>query len=263
MSQATIKRVRLIYGIVLSVLLVVTGILLMIACFSIYRRGSEPFTPANIADAFRIVCVPMIITAVAAVGAIVFWLIYPPEAPKKKATVPLSVQLERVERTINYDLCHPTLLTAIYSEKKLRRLLLWLIIVMCVVFTAPAAIYVLNFSHFTIENYNSDVVAACMYVLPCSFIGLGCGLSMVYAKKGSILREMELAKIAVEKYGAVKVERTAPVPASIRSKRIVLGVRIALAVIALSLVIAGIVNGGMADVLAKAINICTECIGLG
>ncbi len=32
---------------------------------------------------------------------------------------------------------------------------------------------------------------------------------------------------------------------------------------ALALIVAGVLNGGMYDVLVKAINICTECIGLG
>ncbi len=32
---------------------------------------------------------------------------------------------------------------------------------------------------------------------------------------------------------------------------------------ALILIISGILNGGAQDVLAKAINICSECIGLG
>ena len=32
---------------------------------------------------------------------------------------------------------------------------------------------------------------------------------------------------------------------------------------ALVLIIWGVLNGGMRDVLVKAINICTECIGLG
>ena len=32
---------------------------------------------------------------------------------------------------------------------------------------------------------------------------------------------------------------------------------------ALSLIAAGVLNGGLRDVLIKAINICTECIGLG
>ncbi len=39
--------------------------------------------------------------------------------------------------------------------------------------------------------------------------------------------------------------------------------RLALLVLALGLILAGVLNGGLRDVLAKAANICTECIGLG
>ena len=46
-------------------------------------------------------------------------------------------------------------------------------------------------------------------------------------------------------------------------KTAVIAVRIAILVVALGLIVAGICNNGMADVFAKAINICTECIGLG
>lgn len=40
-------------------------------------------------------------------------------------------------------------------------------------------------------------------------------------------------------------------------------VRTALLIIAVILVIAGVLNGSMEDTLIKAINICTECVGLG
>ena len=40
-------------------------------------------------------------------------------------------------------------------------------------------------------------------------------------------------------------------------------VRGAILAIAAALIVAGALNGGMRDVLVKAINICTECIGLG
>ena len=36
-----------------------------------------------------------------------------------------------------------------------------------------------------------------------------------------------------------------------------------LAVIGVLLVVLGILNGGAADVLAKAVKICSECIGIG
>ena len=48
-----------------------------------------------------------------------------------------------------------------------------------------------------------------------------------------------------------------------KSDKLLLGVRIGLGVIGVAFVVLGIANGGMADVLAKAIEICTQCIGLG
>lgn len=39
--------------------------------------------------------------------------------------------------------------------------------------------------------------------------------------------------------------------------------RIFLLLLAAALLAAGVCNGGMRDVWVKAVNICTECIGLG
>ena len=39
--------------------------------------------------------------------------------------------------------------------------------------------------------------------------------------------------------------------------------RAVVVIAAVLLIIAGILNGGALDVLVKAINICTECVGLG
>jgi hypothetical protein len=50
---------------------------------------------------------------------------------------------------------------------------------------------------------------------------------------------------------------------SSHSEKILLISRLAILTIALVFVGVGILNGGMADVLGKAVRICTECIGLG
>ena len=39
--------------------------------------------------------------------------------------------------------------------------------------------------------------------------------------------------------------------------------RIAVIALAVFLIVAGILNGGLEDVLAKGATICTECVGLG
>ena len=45
--------------------------------------------------------------------------------------------------------------------------------------------------------------------------------------------------------------------------RIVWGIRGLILAVGVLFIVLGIFNGGMADVLGKAIRICTECIGLG
>ena len=61
--------------------------------------------------------------------------------------------------------------------------------------------------------------------------------------------------------GIVKYPASQPV--SYETPRSTGGLRLALAVLALTFIILGVMNGGARDVLVKAINICTECIGLG
>ena len=51
-----------------------------------------------------------------------------------------------------------------------------------------------------------------------------------------------------------------PIPAHPRG---VHAVRVVGFIAAAALVVAGVLNGGLRDVLVKAINLCTECVGLG
>ncbi len=70
---------------------------------------------------------------------------------------------------------------------------------------------------------------------------------------------------SVEKEIAVlkKAEKTGKQPSPAARHMPVGALRMALYAAALVLIVWGVLNGGMRDVLVKAINICTECIGLG
>ncbi len=78
-----------------------------------------------------------------------------------------------------------------------------------------------------------------------------CGASI--ARRASIERELML----------LKGEKGAPRPQAVKRALPVNAARIALYALAAALVVIGVMNGGLRDVLIKAINICTECIGLG
>ena len=263
MSQTTINRIKLIYGILLSALLVVSGILLMIACVSIYRIGEEPFTPQNIANAFSKICIPVYITLGSVAAGLIFWIIYPNEQKKPKPSVGERVLLERLAQKLNIDENCPTEPQMIIKkEKKLRLTLRIATLALCVLVSLPGLIYALNLGHYHgAETCNSDIIAACLWLLPCVFVATGLCVALVYLEHASLRRELEAVKRIAKVCG---MRRTQEEPAPIaKNDRVILIVRIALAVAAVGLIIAGIANGGMADVLAKAINICTECIGLG
>ena len=52
-------------------------------------------------------------------------------------------------------------------------------------------------------------------------------------------------------------------PAERRPSKYLAAARLVLLGAAIALVVLGVMNGGARDVLVKAVNICTECIGLG
>ncbi len=73
-------------------------------------------------------------------------------------------------------------------------------------------------------------------------------------REKSLLREIALAKTAP------KLEQQ---KANMKKPMSIAAARIILAALSILLITAGVFNGGMRDVLVKAVNICTECIGLG
>ena len=254
------NTINKICGIALSILLIVTGALLMIACVNIYKIGARPFTPENISAEFSKISVPVFITLGAlAVGGIIA-LIFPEEKNKPRAIRDKKFTLSRLLERLDTNACHADKLASIEKERKLCRLLRIGALLLCIASAIPALIHSLNFNNFG-ADYNASVIQACALVLPCAFISMGVCIAYVYVESASIERQIKLVKAAIAESSA-SLSKVAPKARKSYSK-ITLCIRVTLAVLALAFIVAGILNGGMADVLAKAIAICTECIGLG
>ena len=72
----------------------------------------------------------------------------------------------------------------------------------------------------------------------------------------SLRRELELVKLVP------RAVSKSPVQLSNTNRKLLYG-RLAVLAVALTAIIGGFIAGGTADVLAKAVAICTECVGLG
>ena len=96
-------------------------------------------------------------------------------------------------------------------------------------------------------------------IFPFIALSLISSCTVLYLESNSanyILSQIKEQKIVLNKKENVVKNKT-------NNKKILLAVRISVAVIALTFIVLGAFNGTMRDVLIKAINICTECIGLG
>ena len=258
---------RLIYKLVLSALLALSGALLIASCCSVNALGQNPFTYETIAIAFSKVSVVIYVTlAVALLGVAVHFL-FPEETSKLKGTIDQYALLkkERARRDLTVD-C--TVYNDVVRERRLRAVLLCINLVLFAAGALIAFIYVLDHQSYT-GDYNSDVINGSLRILFCilpSFIFM---VVRMFLAERSAKREIALLRGVTKKTAsspsssAQGTVLSTKALAVLKSDKFAIGARIGILAVAVILVFAGILNGGMADVVEKAIKICTECIGLG
>jgi hypothetical protein len=123
---------------------------------------------------------------------------------------------------------------------------------------------VLTPGRFPYEDVNEEVATAIVVVFAYFLQSLIYALVVSFFIDASRAREIEYIKEVIARLTKEGV-KLSPVDEveCITKKRIVLIARCTVPVIAIVFIILGVNNGGMSDVLQKAVRICTECIGMG
>ena len=121
--------------------------------------------------------------------------------------------------------------------------------------TVMGGTYLLNAGNFSSLDLEQVVGSMVKHVAPWVVLGLAAAAAASVLSGQSAQRELAILKSAPQK----KPESAAPA----EKKRMLPPLRIALYAAAVVLIALGVANGGLWDVLVKAVNICTECIGLG
>lgn len=145
-----------------------------------------------------------------------------------------------------------------YQQLRRQEWILTLIVAVCTVACLILPVlYLLNGDNFPKEDITGEVAAAAWNILPAVAVLAADYIAYVYVRRQIMREEQAALKTAI---AAGEPRPQAPVQKKIPWVRIA---RISLATAGVALVILGIFNGSMQDVLTKAIKICTECIGLG
>lgn len=246
---------RRIYNILHSGSIIVAGLCLMAGCLSIYSSGDGSYTRQIVAETFSKISLPVCLCLGLTIIGFVWDFISPSTTEKEKKFMPYAHILNRLKLKKELSGCDEETLIAISKEQKSRKLRTIIrTIIICISIVIFLG-YALNSKNYD-TDINASVIKAMWVLIPCLIIPFAYSVFTAVHNEKSIKKEIELIKKAPAK-------ENADVNESENNDKTVNIVRFALLFIGVGILIYGYFAGGTADVLTKAINICTECIGLG
>ena len=249
-------KMRRIFAVLLSISLVLAGICLIAACYTIYRSGDSPYSREAVADAFSFIAVPVFFC----LALMILGILAKPFLPSVQKKLPpeknLPLILARLQKKADLSVCEESLREQILACRSCRKRNQYIAAGTLALSTLIFLSYALDSAHFTLEDVNGSVISAVLKLLPCMLLPAGIGILAALENKKCMAREITLLRQAP----------TAPSPAPACEKAPCSNlpyVRWVILVVAVVFLLYGATTGGTADVLVKAINICTECVGLG
>jgi len=256
MTSKTATRIRSIYAVSVSAMLVIAGICLMAACLGIYLSGDEPYSRDAVAAAFSPIAIPVYLCLVLVLLGFVLEWVLPKEEKRRTVEKQRKLILFKLHDRADMSQCDSALRAQIQHQQRIRLISRIIAIVLlcmgCLVFLA----YILSADRFPLDDVNGSVFRAVVTLLLCMMIPFGYAIVNAYWSLHSMDKEIALLK---------QVPKLPPHMPYQVAKRIpdLLPPRFAILAAGIALLVYGFLNGGTADVLVKAINICTECVGLG
>ena len=233
-------------------LIIALGIALILSCLDIYNSGARPYTPESIGLRFQNIALLAYACIAIAVGGIILGLALPLDQKKPKSVKDDLALMEKAKAKAGT--CPAE---AVAEQKKRLGLRIGTAIAFAGLMVYPA-IYFMNPAHFSITSLNEDIAKAVTIALVPAAIGLLLCFVCSMLESKSIAKETEIYKKA-----STENKANVASPENVPAKSYLTAIRCGLLVLAVCLIVMGIFNGGMKDVLDKAVAICTECIGLG
>lgn len=281
MSKESLKKVHLIYGIVLGLLLCVVGVLFIVMCLDIYHSGPSPFTRQSVYEHFSKISVFAYIFIALSIGGVVLNIVAPLEKERLKGAANDGLVLNRLSRKLKS--LSPYGSEKIEKQRALRLVLIIISIILVIGASVASLVHVLNTYDASSADINGEVTRAALTVLRYFIVPFAYLTVTAFVCKSSVKKELEIVKNELKnpKTGDTVAENDKNAGTFTKlsyelcdtAKRISepkkwhkylsIGIKCLVGCVAIAFIIIGVINGGMSDVVTKAINICTECIGMG
>ena len=268
-STKTCKIVRLAYGWVFSAFTFVVGALFIWQVLDIYLGGkaqgiAKPFTYELVSERIRtVIAVPFWIWIAAIVIGVVLWQLFPVPEKLKPITDERYIAYrlsKKLPKEVGEDLKGS--LEYVKKQQKLTKILHWSLLGVVAAYLIFVIVYVSIPSNFPNLDKTGEMLDAAKWLLPFALVVYLAGCGYVIYLKFSAKNQLPYLKQLTKGINNINIENN-KFKYIVNHKYFLLGVRIAVACVGVAFVIAGCFNGSVREVFYKAINICTECIGLG
>lgn len=255
-------RIHYFVSIVTAVLFAILGISLAITASVIYFTGDEqPYTRESVAEGLKYVIAPAVLTFASIVASAVLKLIYPENKEKIKPLYDeersLIRQSERLREKNPEALSDITIVSEREYRKRIRITLYAVLSALGIL-----ALIISLISKYDLDSINQSVIKVVSVVFSLALVAGA--VSYIFGKLSieSMRRENEAVKELLKSTKkSISAEKN--IENNDKNGLYINIARASIAVLAVVFIIIGIFNGGMSDVLGKAVRICTECIGLG
>ncbi|MBR6651237.1 MAG: hypothetical protein IKL36_07510 [Clostridia bacterium] len=245
-----------IFSVILCISIIVTGICLICGCLTIYFTGDHSYSREIVAATFKDIAIPVYVCVVFTLVSVVWELISPSNQSKRVSFKDYPDIINKLSQKKEFN--DNDTVGLITREKRNRRIHIIIRTVIILITSIAFLAYALNGDNFHQSEINGSMIRAMFVLIPCLLVSFGYGIFTSYYCMKSYERELDLIK----KLPASETSNISVNDNSFSSKNLIF-IRIAIAVLAIALILFGYMAGGTTDVLTKAINICTECIGLG
>lgn len=268
MNENTSRAVRLTYGIMFSVHTFVLGALFIWQVLALYftgkAGGGDVFTRESVYSAFDKIELFLWLWIAELVAGFVLWEVFPVKEKARKISPDL--QLARLDKRM--PLTAPEGFEGDFAKITQTKKVVFALKCAAWALFGVACLYGFIYlcipANFPNKDVTREVLNFVKHVFPCVFAGLlvicGAGVYEKYAVKAMLPSVQKITRGQKPQKVNNKLQSALAV---FENKWVVLGIRIAVAVLAVAFIIWGSLNGNSRAVFIKAINICTECIGLG